>query len=418
MIRFRNLRSKLTVLYMGLFGLALILTAIAVVTAVTRSAERMVRAELIATGEVYDQIWSARSQQLRQGASVLAQDFGFREAVATGDDPTVQSALANLAARQGVEGALLMLSDGHVVAEGVRLDDAALDALWAALDGGERDDGILRIAGEEHQVVAAPIRAPVLLGWVIFVQRMDAAQMRELEGLSAIPLEARIAPAGADGRTRPEIADGRMSLARPLPSFDARGAELVLAYPMAKAMAPYGPLFAWLGLIAVSGAGMMLVGTWMLSRTLTRPIQALDDAVQRLEAGERAEVAIRSDDELGRLARSFNHMVGAIRDREAQLSHLALHDHETGLRNRLALERALATPAQGCVVVLQIARFDTVRAAVGHDAAARLLAQLGQWLEALTGQAPARIAAGLLALEVEGAQDQALDWARQVRAAA
>ncbi|MFC0634532.1 putative bifunctional diguanylate cyclase/phosphodiesterase [Brevundimonas balnearis] len=417
MIRFRNLRSKLTVLYMGLFGLALILTAIAVVTAVTRSAERMVRAELIATGEVYDQIWSARSEQLRQGAAVLAQDFGFREAVATGDDPTVQSALANLAARQGVEGALLMLTDGHVVAEGVQLDDAALDALWAALDGGERDDGVLRVEGQEHQVVAAPIRAPVLLGWVIFVQRLDAAQMRELEGLSAIPLEARIAPAAAEARTQPMIADGRMSLARPLPSFDADGAELLLAYPMAKAMAPYGLLFAWLGVIAVAGAGMMLAGTWLLSRTITRPIQALDDAVHRLQAGERAEVEVASDDELGRLAHSFNRMAGAIRDREDKLNHLALHDHETGLRNRLALERALATQPGACVVVLQVARFDTVRAAVGHDAAAQLLTQLGARLQAITEDAPARIAAGLLALRVEGETDQALAWARQVRAA-
>jgi hypothetical protein len=53
-IRFRNLRVRLTVLYMGLFGLALVVTAAAVVTAITRSAEQMVRAELVATGAVYD----------------------------------------------------------------------------------------------------------------------------------------------------------------------------------------------------------------------------------------------------------------------------------------------------------------------------------------------------------------------------
>lgn len=421
MIRFRNLRVRLTVLYMGLFGLALVVTAAAVVTAITRSAEQMVRAELVATGAVYDQIWSARSAQLHQGAALLAQDFGFREAVATGDDPTVQSALANLAARQGVEGALMMLVDGHVVAEGVTLDDATLDTLWTALDQQARDDGILRINGVEHQAVAAPIRAPVLLGWVIFIQRLDAAQMRELERLSAIPLEAAIVSAGEASQARdtgPRLVDGRMVLARPLPSLDARGADLVLSYRMALAMAPYGAMFAWLGLIAVAGTVMMMGGAWLLSRSITRPIRALDDAVHRLEAGERVEVAVQSDDELGRLARSFNHMVGAIRDREARLNHLALHDHETGLQNRLGFERALAAEQDACVVVFHVARFETVRAAVGYDAAARLIRQLGERLGAVAGQPAARIAPGMLALKAAGPAQAALAWAVEVRNAA
>lgn len=421
MIRFRNLRVRLTVLYMGLFGLALVITAAAVVTAITRSAEQMVRAELVATGAVYDQIWSARSAQLHQGAALLAQDFGFREAVATGDDPTVQSALANLAARQGVEGALMMLVDGHVVAEGVALDDATLDTLWAALDQEARDDGILRINGVEHQAVAAPIRAPVLLGWVIFIQRLDAAQMRELERLSAIPLEAAIVSAGAAPQAQdagPRLIDGRMVLTRPLPSLDARGADLVLTYEMARAMAPYGAMFAWLGLIAVAGTVMMMGGAWLLSRSITRPIRALDDAVHRLEAGERVEVAVQSDDELGRLARSFNHMVGAIRDREARLNHLALHDHETGLQNRLGFERALAAEQDACVVVFHVARFETVRAAVGYDAAARLIRQLGERLGAVAQQPAARIAPGMLALKAAGPAEAALAWAVEVRNAA
>ncbi|RYI10500.1 MAG: GGDEF domain-containing protein, partial [Acetobacteraceae bacterium] len=86
---FRNLRTRLTVLYTGLFGLTLLLTAIAVVSAVSGSARRMVRDELGASGEVYAQIWASRSAQLKQGAAMLAQDYGFREAVATGDEATV-----------------------------------------------------------------------------------------------------------------------------------------------------------------------------------------------------------------------------------------------------------------------------------------------------------------------------------------
>ncbi|HVL42439.1 MAG TPA: cache domain-containing protein, partial [Brevundimonas sp.] len=130
LLSFRNLRTRLTLLYMGLFALALILSAIAVVTAVTNSARHMVRDEMSSAGAVYGQLWEARSAQLRQGAGVLAQDYGFREAVATDDAPTVRSALDNLRARQGVDGALILGVDGHATSTGVNLDEAALDALF------------------------------------------------------------------------------------------------------------------------------------------------------------------------------------------------------------------------------------------------------------------------------------------------
>ena len=82
LLDFRYLRTRLTVLYLGLFGLALTISAIAVVTAVSASAKGVVREEMRASGAVYDQLWKARSAQLSQGAGVLAQDYGFREAVA------------------------------------------------------------------------------------------------------------------------------------------------------------------------------------------------------------------------------------------------------------------------------------------------------------------------------------------------
>ncbi len=49
-IRFKTLQTRLTVLYMGLFGIALMLVAVGVVTAITGSARGLVRDELGATG--------------------------------------------------------------------------------------------------------------------------------------------------------------------------------------------------------------------------------------------------------------------------------------------------------------------------------------------------------------------------------
>lgn len=431
---FRHLRTRLTVLYMGLFGLTLLLTAIAVVTAVSNSAQRLVRDELSASGAVYAQIWQSRSAQLKQGAAILAQDYGFREAVATNDEATVRSALDNLRRRQGVDGALILGVDGHAVSTGVALDDAALDALYEGLDAGGVGSGVIAIGGQAYQAVAAPVRAPVVIGWVVFTERLDAGQMRNLERLSAIPLTARVMTRSAQGWTdvasaragrlrgidrelraahaRPVLVSGEvgrtMLLARPLPSFDADApAALVLSYPLARAFKPYEPLFWSLAAIAVVGLGILMVGTWMLSSGLTRPITALDDMVHRLQRGEYVEAPVASVDEIGRLAASFNAMVGDLRDRESRLTHMALHDQETGLPNRLALERFAASQDNVWMVLLSVERFEVVRNAIGYDAIARLMASLGQRVSALAdGGAVARIGAGALGVVI-AAEDQA-----------
>ena len=431
MLNFTRLRTRLTVLYMGLFGVALVLVAIAVVTAVTGSARRVVRDELTSAGAVYGQIWESRTSQLHQGASVLAQDYGFREAVATNDEATVRSALDNLRGRQKVDGALILGTDGYATAAGLSLDAASLDSLWTGLDTGEIEAGVLTISGQPYQVVAAPVMAPVLIGWVVFVERLDQTQMRQLESLSAIPLTATVVTKSAlgwrdTGGARSKVSqtvetemvrgDGvattartdqgpSMILARPLPSFDAKApAALLLTYPLSRAMKPYESLFVWLAGIGAVGLALLLVGTWFLARGVTGPIVALDNAVHRLQQGDHVEVEVTSADEIGRLAQSFNAMAGDIRDREARLTHMALHDQETGLANRASLERQVARNGRAYVILFGIERFEVVRNAIGYDSMARLIGVLGARLAGLSGGIPARVG-GALGLVIEAEDD-------------
>lgn len=87
----------------------------------------------------------------------------------------------------------------------------------------------------------------------------------------------------------------------------------------------------------------------------------------------------------------------AHRDREAQLTHMALHDQETGLGNRLSLEGLAAGPGKIHVILLGIDRFEVVRNAIGYDSMARLLVVLGERLSVLSGGAPvARVSGGIL----------------------
>ncbi|WP_332657754.1 putative bifunctional diguanylate cyclase/phosphodiesterase [Brevundimonas sp.] len=424
LLTFRTLRTRLTVLYMGLFSLGLILSAIAVVTAVTSSARGMVRDEMASAGAVYSQLWDARSSQMREGAAAMARDPGLRAAIATEDAPAVRSALEDLRASGRVDGAMILGIDGQAVSAGLNPDAAAIDALLKGLGSGGLDGGVLTMEGQAFQVAAAPVAGAA--GWVVFAERLDAAQMRNLERLSAIPLSAAVVlnPSQVSTGQPATIETDKgesMQLAHALPSFDPGvKAALVLTYPLHRAMQPYETLFLWLTAIGAAGLALLMSGTWVLSRGLTRPITALDEAVHRVQQGEYVEAPVTSADEIGRLAGRFNAMVGDLKDREARLTHMALHDQETGLPNRLSLERQASGHADAWVILFGVDRFEVVRSAIGYDSMGRLLAVLGARLSALADGAPiARVGAGALGLVIiASSKAEALEAAEHLAAAA
>lgn len=408
---FQRLQTKLTVLYAGLFALALSLVAVTVYVAIASNARGAVRQELAASGTVFDRVWALRTQRLQDGAELLSRDFGFRAAVATHDGPTVASAVANLRQRLGLDLAFTVGVDGGVVG----LDPARLDLekLWSALDAEDGAQGVFAIDGQPYQLISAPILSPTLTGWVVFAAKLDEPEMQALETLSAIELDAQVfnqrggqwisadrGPANAalaifvgqamhDKLREPTMLRGggdSLVLVKPIRTLDkASGAALVLRYPMAQAMTPYRPLMAAVIAVGLVGAALVAAASWALSRGLARPITALDLAARRLQRGEDVTVEVTTRDEIGRLAESFNLMAGEIRQREAEMTRQALHDGETGLPNRRALERAiearLATLAPGEQVVISAIGFDrfpAVRAAIGYELATELVAKLGQ----------------------------------------
>jgi EAL domain-containing protein (putative c-di-GMP-specific phosphodiesterase class I)/GGDEF domain-containing protein len=440
---FRHLRTKLTVLYAGLFGAALILVSLVVYASIAANARGVVRDELTSSGTVFDRVWELRANQLQGGASLLSRDFGFREAVASRDEATIRSALENLRLRFGIDMAFIIGVDGRITGvDPARLQGA--DArLMQAVEQEDNPSGVLMIGGVPHQTIAAPILSPTLVGWVVFASRLDAREMQKLERLSAIHVDAAvlgrddrsrawIAPPGASGLaggvvsrdlTRaideamadktPEARDFRapdgaaLTLVKPLKSIGGDGpAALLLSYPMARAMAPYSPMLAMIVLTGLAGITLLVIGSWILARSVTRPISVLDEAVQRLSRGENAAVELTTSDELGRLAESFNAMASEIRERERRITHVALHDQETDLPNRLGLDRAIGALAAGAserglkvaVLALGVDRFTHVRGAIGYALASAMMGEIGQALQRLRpGDPIGRVANSVLA---------------------
>lgn len=127
--------------------------------------------------------------------------------------------------------------------------------------------------------------------------------------------------------------------------------------------------------------------------------------MDRLARGEDAEAVS------GPLAERFNRMTTEIRDRERRMAHLALHDPETGLGNRVSLDQAFAGLSSSLDAPLYLAvfgldRFGHMRSAVGHALAAQVIRQVGERLTALEpGGAAARLSADTLGLAFAAEND-------------
>jgi EAL domain-containing protein (putative c-di-GMP-specific phosphodiesterase class I)/GGDEF domain-containing protein len=414
------------VLYAGLFAVALGLVALAVYTAVAANAAKQVRGELQANATVFDRLWEMRADQLRDGAVILARDFGFREAVATHDVPTIESALDNLKVRLGIDFAIIVGVDGDLAGVDPKTLGPSAESIRHALDNSENQDagGVFVLGNTAYQAVSAPVLTPQLVGWVVFASRLDEKEMRSLEGLSAIPLSADVLHRTASGewieaggggspaltrfvqtalRNAKDQSPGELSTPQgPAIAVVSRlnaltpetPAVLMLRYPLDKALAPYRSLLGGILGLGLVGLCLVVAGSWALARSVTRPISQLTDAANKLERGEEAEVQVGSRDEIALLASSFNGMAASIRERERKITHSAMHDADTDLPNRRSLQRGLSDLIQDSGDRLVVAaafgidRFSQVRAAIGYALASALVGEVGSRMIAFAPDMP------------------------------
>ncbi len=301
-----SFRKRLLLLIIGLVIVTQTVTLAAVLVSTRRTVEARAAEQLRSGGAFAEHLIRFRAGQLANGVAVLAADFGFREAVASGHSPTILSAARNNAQRIGADLVLLLDTHGRVLASTAPAAGDADLSLANLLEDvpGARDQPSFRVfAAHSYQFFFAPVRTPEIIAWVAMGFAADdalAQRLRDVAGSEVAILThgdggavrvaatlppgqraALVSPAGplapAAGEL-PRIArlgtTDYLSFAHRL---DTRGdsVDVILLKPLEEVLTPYRDLRD--AMLLIDGIALALAGLVgaVLGRSATRPIGEL-----------------------------------------------------------------------------------------------------------------------------------------------
>ncbi len=391
------------------------------VKAATNSAVRgQASAQLEVGTRVFERLLEVRGRRLADGAQLLAADFGFRDAVASGDAATMASVLLNHGKRINASDMILLGMDGKVLAS--TLDDVVEGTPFRydqALREARRTQQtmvIVPLQGKPHLLVEATVLAPLPIARVVMGFSMDASWAAELQSLTNLQVSFLTVDRQHVGElvsTQPgamndslvrlmlgarqgaevqlsELQDqnflGQSLMLASAPEGRDNQVIALLQSPLDVAMQAFAPLdekILGIALVALLGS---LAGALLLARGVSQPVRALAAAAERIGQGDyQTPVSLKRSDELGLLATAFNSMQSGIAERELQLAHNALHDPLTGLPNRaLAMERlgsAISAQRSMALVYLGIDNLRAINESAGPESVDQLLRQTGERLQ-------------------------------------
>ncbi|WP_347986406.1 ATP-binding protein [Methylomonas sp. AM2-LC] len=297
---------------------------------------------LLYAENIFKRMLTEQGEQMASETRILAADFGFRSAVSDSDQTTVNSALENLTYRIHGQRGFYVDLQGNIVADTSGRLQKQPFMFPVAINNAETQGktvGFAMLDGEFCQLSVAPVLAPLPIGWVVILNRVDQGLVEKFKQVTANPPDIslllqtenkinilssslrkpdaafflallRQAPVAED--SAPKLVNighvAVIALARPLHTARSEQAiSLVLHIDLLTALQPYLLLvYASLALM-VFGLLATLCGTYYLAKNISQPVRELADASQRLlDGGFDEPLTVTRRDEWGLLAETFN----------------------------------------------------------------------------------------------------------------
>ena len=418
-------------------------TYFAVKTATTRAVENQAQVQLRTGRQVFERLLDLRGHRLQYGLDWLTADLPFKHAVAAGQTGPMLAALRRHGT--GIRSSEVFVLDltgkvmvstlpGVIRGQLFPYDEVLRQARRTGLQM-----LIVAMDGRPFLLVQDEVLDPLPIARIVMGFPMDAQFANELRSMSNLEVSFLSVHNGnpgpllstqpqayhaaaldllRDGPVDPEpqiqLFHGQRVLSQVLPLANTGNGDevrVLLQSPLDHALESFAPLDRQFIGIALAVLLVSLAGALFLARRVSRPLNALVQAAQRIGDGHyQTPVRVRSHDEFGLLARAFNAMQSGIAVRERQLAHNALHDPLTGLPNRaLAMERlgsAISARRPVVLLYLGIENYRVINEGFGPEGVEEMLREASRCLSMslLPSDTAARIAGSEFLLLLENTE--------------
>lgn len=318
----------------------------------TRATSESVQHEVRASFRAYQSLWKLRTDRLTSISAVLSAMSDVRAAFGTGDEATIRDTAGELWARVSDENAFFLVAspNGRVIASlGMASRESLPPEIPAVHDAlsnfPTQVSGFLARDGRLYHIALTPVYVhstggPALINVLVAGYEVDRGLAERLKN-------------DTGGSEYIFVSNGRV-VASTLPYADAAAVARRLGpsgFPVRTESFEYAPLIT--PLIGVHGAEIgqlailrsfdaasrqisalrrnlsllwlvsMIAGlalTYATARRIVEPLKELDSAASEVaRQNYDCQVAVKSEDELGRLAATFNAMCGSIRQAREEL---------------------------------------------------------------------------------------------------
>ncbi|MBR2513471.1 MAG: EAL domain-containing protein [Halomonas sp.] len=414
-------RTRLMLVLLTVVIVSQLATGVAFLRATQNDALAKGNQRLEVGARVLEQLLDIRGEQLRDNVAILADDFGFKSAVATQDTATLYSVLANHGDRASAD--MVMLSDlnGNVLASSHHEQQSTIpfpELFQRARDTGS-GVGVVIDEGQPYEFALLPVRAPNLIGWVGMGFLIDEEVTQEINALTGLDVSIVTYDATGEVRylassyhqqqamqlmndseeqlrsgsytNRSLIGDDNRYLSYSLPLLTDNQFQSFAFIQLSRdeLLGAYSRLqWQLLSIVALMLILTLAAAMWS-ARSISKPLIALAQAAKRIGQGERIERIPEGSTiaETKQLATTLLSMQQDIAKREATLLHQSRHDLLTNLPNRMSafedIEQFIQQGRAFTLLRFSINDFRDINDTFGYELGDHLLITLAKRVQAL-----------------------------------
>ncbi len=352
--------SRLSLLWKILLSTSVALTALFAVTGlivlgnISRTVSDSLEQEVHTSFQAYTSLWNSRGEWLKSVSRLLSTMPNVRAAFNTRDPATIQDAAGELWSKISTENAIFMVTDpnGKIIASLGGWTSLSIEKNLAVVEAAakhfpEQSSGFFLENGELYHIAVTPVyvdstQGQELLDVLVAGYHVDAVVAQELTEATggskfvflaqgrviASTLNPRATSAVvanmARSRGSQRVSDGVVEYARletPLLDINQRPVgEICILRSFEDASRRIAGMKVNFVLLWAVAVAMGLLLTYLLARRIVEPVKQLDRAAAEVARQNYAiQVEVNSEDEMGRLARTFNTMCASIRQAREEL---------------------------------------------------------------------------------------------------